>query len=72
MAEKEKITKDMLMSELLQEYPETIPVMLKFGLHCIGCPMRSMESIEQGALGHGLSEKELKALVKELNDSVSE
>ncbi|MBU4086980.1 MAG: DUF1858 domain-containing protein [Nanoarchaeota archaeon] len=34
------------------------------GMHCLGCPFASMESIEQGAKAHGLDADEL---VKELN-----
>lgn len=65
-----KITKETVMGELIREHPETVPILLKFGLHCIGCPMSSMETIEQGTLGHGLTEEQLDALLKELNEAV--
>ena len=66
----EKVTKQTVMGDLIKEHPETIPILLKFGLHCIGCPIASMETIEQGALGHGLSGKQLEELLKEVNEAI--
>lgn len=34
------------------------------GMHCLGCPLASFETIEQGARAHGLDADEL---VRELN-----
>jgi len=44
--------------------PDTIEVLLESGMHCIGCPMSQQETIEQGALAHGI---EVEKLVKKLN-----
>ncbi len=66
----DKVTKETQMGELIREYPQAIPVLLKFGLHCIGCPMSSMETIEQGALAHGLSEEDINKLVEEINQAI--
>ena len=51
----EKIQKDMTIEEAVRLYPETIPVFLKYGLHCIGCHVANWESIEQGAATHGIT-----------------
>ncbi len=59
------ITKDMTIGQVIREHPESIPVFLKNGLTCIGCPMASMESLEQGALSHGI---DLEKMLLELND----
>ena len=62
-----KITKDMIMGEIVKKYPETTEVFMKNGLHCIGCVMAMMETLEQGAKSHGI---ELEKLLKELNEAV--
>ena len=36
-----KITKDMKISEVVGKYPETAVVMLKQGMHCVGCLPRN-------------------------------
>lgn len=61
---KQKITKDMSFSEVLQKYPQTAQVFLKFGMHCIGCAMAANETVEEGAKAHGI---EVEKFVEELN-----
>ena len=60
----EKITSDMSINDVVEKYPETIDIFMKYGLSCIGCPFAMMESIEQGAKSHGINIKEL---LKDLN-----
>jgi len=62
-----KITKDMPIGEVVSKYPETADVFIKHGLHCIGCPIASLESIEQGAKAHGI---DVKKLIDDLNKAV--
>ncbi|HJX05246.1 MAG TPA: DUF1858 domain-containing protein [Candidatus Nanoarchaeia archaeon] len=67
MPEKALITKDMLIGEIASTYPETIEVMFKHGMHCVGCGMTAYESLEQGCLAHGLDQEEIDKLVEEMN-----
>jgi hybrid cluster-associated redox disulfide protein len=67
---KEKITKDMQLGELVSRYPDVVQVMLKHGLHCVGCQMAAWETIEQGAKGHGMDDKQLDRMLKEMNDAL--
>jgi len=32
------ITKDMLIGEILEKYPEKAEMLLSAGMHCLGCP----------------------------------
>ncbi|MBN1231804.1 MAG: DUF1858 domain-containing protein [Candidatus Coatesbacteria bacterium] len=61
------ITKDMSISQILQEHPETVNVFAKFNLGCIGCWASRYETLEQGILAHGA---DLDVVLKELNDSI--
>lgn len=60
-----KITKDMIISEVLDLDRGTIPIFFKNGLHCLGCAMASGESMEEACAVHGI---ECDSLVNELND----
>ena len=66
----EEITKDQLISEIITKYPETVEVLLDVGLHCVGCPMRSQETLEQGCQAHGMSDEQITDLVKKLNETI--
>jgi len=65
-----KITKHMRIGDVVEQYPETVDVFLKFGLHCIGCHVAAWETVEQGAMAHGL--QDVDKLVEELNKAVEE
>ena len=62
-----KITKDMTFQKVLQKHPETARVFLEKGMHCIGCMAAAFESIEQGAVAHGMDVDEL---LNDLNKAV--
>lgn len=62
------ITKDITIEEVVTKHPETMMVFMKHGLHCVGCHVSAFESIEQGAMAHGI---DVNALVTDLNKVVS-
>ncbi len=61
------ITKDTLISKAVEEKPETVDILVKHGMHCVGCLMAHGETIEQGSLAHGLDEKKIQAIIDEIN-----
>ena len=69
-AQTQAITKDMTMGEIIEKFPFASEVMLSYGLHCVGCHVNPYESLENGALGHGMSDTEISSLLQELNDLV--
>ncbi len=62
-----KITKKTKLMELITQKPEAAELLFQKGLTCIGCPMAMQETIEQGCKAHGMSDKEINKLIKELN-----
>lgn len=54
-----KITKDMTILEVLQLDAGTAEVLMAAGMHCVGCPASSGESLEQAAAVHGFDADEL-------------
>ena len=68
MTEDTKITKDMTFGEVLKKYPGTVKTFFQYGMHCFGCHIAVSETIEQGALAHGVS---VDQLIEDLNKTVS-
>lgn len=59
-----KISKDMIISDIIQIDANLVPILLNAGMHCIGCPSAQGESLEEAALVHGLDPDKL---VEDLN-----
>jgi len=57
----------MTISEAVGRFPETIPILMKYGMHCIGCPMALQETLEEGLSGHGIP---VDKIIDELNKKV--
>ena len=64
---KDKIIKTMSLGEIATKHPEAADILRKYGLHCIGCSVAAWESLEQGAMAHGIDDKNLDKMLKELN-----
>ena len=60
-----KITKDMTIAEILTLDIDSAAVFMESGMHCVGCPASSGESVEQACAVHGIDADELLA---KLND----
>ena len=61
------ITREMTLGELVQRFPEAAMLLAEKGLHCIGCHMSGMETVEQGCRAHGMSEEDIDKLVEDMN-----
>ena len=49
-----QITRATKIGELLNVFPESAPILMEIGMHCIGCPSSQGESIEEAAMVHGI------------------
>ena len=58
------ITKDMTFAELMEIDSDAGVKLAEMGLFCGGCPMAQFETIENGALAHGV---DVEKLLEELN-----
>jgi hybrid cluster-associated redox disulfide protein len=64
---KNKITEDMTIQEVINKYPQSATVFMKYNVGCIGCLAASFEKVKDIASVHGI---DIKALVKDLNQAV--
>ena len=61
----QKISKDMIISDLVQIDQNIIPILMREGMHCIGCPSANAETPDRATLDHGLDPD---ALIARLNN----
>lgn len=54
-----QITKDTIIGDILDIAPQTAPVFLSIGMHCLGCPSSRGETVEQACMVHGVNVDEL-------------
>lgn len=59
------VTKDMLIGQLLKLDPNIAVILMRAGMHCIGCPSSQMESLEEACMVHGM---DVDVLVQQIND----
>lgn len=65
--EQSGITADMLIGEILRQYPDAASVLMASGMHCLGCPSSQMESLEEACAVHGI---EVSGLLEQLNQQL--
>lgn len=49
-----QISKDTTIGELLTVFPESAPILMEIGMHCLGCPSAQGESLAEAAMVHGI------------------
>ncbi|MDD2572904.1 MAG: DUF1858 domain-containing protein [Bacillota bacterium] len=60
-----KVTNDMTIAQVLMMDRSTASIFMKHGMHCIGCPASSGESIEEASAVHGINADDL---LRDLNE----
>ena len=61
------ITKDTIIGDILDNAPETAPIFLEIGMHCLGCPSARSESVKDACMVHGVDADDI---VAKLNAAV--
>ena len=63
-----KSTKDTIIGDILDMAPQTAPIFLSIGMHCLGCPSSRGETVAEACAVHGVDvEKLLEAVNAEAN-----
>lgn len=60
-----QVTRETTIAEVLRIDAETAPIFMGFGMHCLGCPSATGESLEDACAAHGI---DADALVGKLNE----
>lgn len=65
---KDAVTAEMLIGDILRQYPDAAPVLMQCGMHCLGCPSSQMESLADACMVHGLNVADV---LKQLNGKLN-
>jgi hybrid cluster-associated redox disulfide protein len=60
-----QINKDMRIGELLYVDDIIAPILIREGMHCLGCPASQMETLEEACMVHGI---DCDALTGQINE----
>ena len=52
------ITRETLISDIVENCPEAMPAFQAIGMHCMGCAMASGETLEHACAAHGVDPDE--------------
>jgi len=63
-----EIKRDTIIGDILDVAPQTAPIFLSIGMHCLGCPASRGESIEEACAVHGVDCDEL---IEKLNEHLA-
>ena len=61
-----QISKDMLIGELIQMDELIAPMLMRAGMHCLGCPSSQGESLEEACMVHGIDCDDLVSKMNEI------
>ena len=53
------ITKDTIIGDILDMAPQTAPIFLSIGMHCLGCPSSRGETVAEACAVHGVDVEKL-------------
>ena len=62
-----QITKTTLINDLLEKNPEAAEILMAYGLHCVNCHFSDIDTMEDGAAMHGISDEEMQLMIKDVN-----
>lgn len=64
-----KITKEMIIGDILRVDTGIIPILMESGMHCVGCPSSQGETLEEACLVHGM---DVNVLVENINEYLAQ
>ena len=64
-----KVDKSMIIGELIKLDENLIYILMREGMHCIGCPSSQMETLEEAAMVHGI---DVDVLMAKINAAIGE
>lgn len=59
------IDKNMTIGQLLLENEHIAPILMRSGMHCLGCPSSQAETLEEACMVHGI---DVDVLVSQINE----
>ncbi len=64
-----QIDKNMMIGDLIQVDELITPILMRAGMHCLGCPASQMETLEEACMVHGI---DCDSLVSNINEVLAD
>lgn len=64
-----KVTKDTTIGDIVDNIKGSAEVLSQYGMHCFGCPMSRMESLEDAVAVHGVDVAEVLEKLNNIEES---
>lgn len=65
-----KILPETPINKLLKKHPESVDVLMSYGLNCVNCSFSSFDTLKNGLKIHGL-DHEIEMILRDLNRVIS-
>ena len=65
-----EITRETMLSEIIENCPEAMPAFQSIGMHCMGCALASGENVEQACAAHGVDPDEFLVALRDYLETV--
>jgi hybrid cluster-associated redox disulfide protein len=65
--ENQFVKKDMFLIDIISRYPESAPILMGYGLHCVGCHFSGADTLEMGAKMHGMDDEMIEMMLRDVN-----
>lgn len=66
------VTRESIVADVVAKYPDVVPILLSYGLHCVGCHVSTIDTIEAGCSTHGMGDDEIDALLRDVNEFIEQ
>ncbi len=63
-----QIQKNTIIGDILDIAPQTAPLFLSIGMHCLGCPSSRGETVEEACMVHGI---DVDAFLEQVNKFIA-
>ena len=63
-----KVDKSMIIGELIKLDENLIYILMREGMHCVGCPSSQMETLEEAGSVHGIDVDLMVSEINKLNE----
>lgn len=64
------LSKFNLLGDIARDCPRAAELLAEYGLHCISCFANEIDTLEQGASVHAMTQEELDEMIEEINQQL--
>lgn len=66
-----QITRETIIGDILDIAPQTAPIFMSIGMHCLGCPSSRGETVEEACAVHGIEGDDVEKILEIINEEAN-